>query len=143
MKGFSCCNNSLARSGSRPGDAEITAALRWHRYTQKKKAKSLLTASDSVCGDIIQCREGDKHQRCASKHILNDLYSFNEEQERQERELKQFQRRGLSRHERRVEQTGRRAAIWPTLSFRLEPQQPPAAKTILTGRGNEMFTVRV
>lgn len=65
IKGFCCCNNSQLGLGCLPRDSEIIAVFNLHKYphwSEYKKAPVAVKASDSVCGNVIHCWPGDKHQ---------------------------------------------------------------------------------
>jgi len=103
MKGFCCSNNSQLSSGHLPGDGEITAVFNLLKYPRRREYKKVpvwLKASGSVCGNVIHCWPGDKHQHWnlwltkrqtvshLTEHILEDLCSLNKGQEILEHELK-------------------------------------------------------
>lgn len=103
IKGFCCCNNSRPSSGRLPGDAEIIAVFNLHNHPRGReyeKAPARLEASDNVCGNVIHCWLGDKHQHCnlrlterqtvshLKEHILKDLYTLYKGQEILEHEVK-------------------------------------------------------
>lgn len=67
IKGFSCCNNSRPGSGRLPRDTEIIAVFNLYKYARRREYEKVpvrLKASDNVCGNVIHCWPGDKHQRC-------------------------------------------------------------------------------
>lgn len=122
IKGFCCCNNSQLSSGRLPGDAEIIVVFNLpkyhHRREYKKKFLCDLKASDCVCGNVIHCWPGDKHQHCnlrltkrqtvshLKEHILEDLCTLNKG--------KKYWNMNLSRSKDKVVTRDERGGSWET-----------------------------